>query len=392
MEGPLSVLHVIERIAERYGGPQHNVRDVCAALAARGHRVMVLTTDRDGTQRLSDVERRSLSSAHAWEVARVPPRGPALSRAFVGSSRKLVRGADLVHLHGIYSPATAVAAVAAIAQGVPYVQQLHGAATDYHWRQKRWKKAPYEALVQRPVMARASAVISMTEMEADQASRVFPAARMRILAPPVVEENGKVGSRQRPTESEVDGPQTIGFLGRLSEKKGAPILLGAFKRIVQEFPQARLVVAGPDDEDIGTRMKEEVRRSGLETRVSFPGLLLGEAKAALLGQIDIFALPSADESLGIAVVEAMHSGLPVVITDHVAIAGDVRSADAGIIAPRSEEGFADALRRLLRDRPEAARMGAAGQDLAVRKFSRSASTDGLERIYAEVMEAHQAAG
>jgi glycosyltransferase involved in cell wall biosynthesis len=370
-------------IAERYGGPQHNVREVCAALAARGHRVVVLTTDRDGSQRLSECDRHSLGDEHPWVVMPVPTRGPALTPAFVRRAGELMADADVVHLHGIYSPATAMAGIVADRKRVPYVQQLHGAATDYHWRQKRWKKAPYEALIQRRVISRAAAVIAMTEMEADQGSRVFPSARMRIVPPPVVDEPASAERSRRGGGAEGASP-TIGFLGRLSEKKGAPILLEAFSRIAQEFPDLRLVVAGPDDEGIGTRMKQEVDRLGLEGRVSFPGMVVGAEKAALLEEFDMFALPSADESFGIAVVEAMDEGLPVVITENVAIAGDVRSAGAGLIAPRSAAGFADAMAELLRNPSDAAGMGEAGRKLAVERFSRAASTAELERLYEEV--------
>ena len=378
------MLHIVGLIAERYGGPPRNVRDVCAALAARGHRVVVLTTDRDGSQRMSERDRRSLGSAHRWVVVPVPTRGPVLSPAFVRSTWDLMVDADLVHLHGIYSPATAVAGIVAHRRRVPYVQQLHGAATEYHWRQKRWKKAPYEALIQRRVISRAAAAIAMTEKEANQGSQVFPSARMRIVPPPVVDEERT--AKRSPRESRAEGGSaTIGFLGRLSEKKGAPILLAAFNQVAHAFPDVRLVVAGPDDEGIGARLKQDVDRLGLSGRVSFPGMVVGRQKAALLEEFDIFALPSADESFGIAVAEAMGEGLPVVITDEVAIAGDVRSARAGLIAPRSAEGFADALARLLRDPAQAAQMGAAGWKLAVQRYSTAASTATLERLYRAVI-------
>lgn len=382
---PVSVLHIVGLIAERYGGPPRNVRDVCAALAARGHRVVVLATDRDGPQRLSEADRSSLGSEHRWVIVPVPTRGPALSRDFVRRMQELLVDADVAHLHGIYSPATAVAGIIAHRTGVPYVQQLHGAATEYHWRRKRWKKAPYEALIQRRVIAHAAAVVAMTEKEAEEGLRVFPSARMQIVPPPVVDESAELPGTTLEEVATKRESITVGFLGRLSEKKGAPILLSAFSQIAEELPQARLVVAGPDDEGIGARMRREVDRLGLKERVSFPGMVVGAEKAAVIASFDLFALPSADESFGIAVVEAMNAGLPVMITEHVAIAEDVRSAGAGLIASRDEAGFASALRRLLRDPAEAARMGAAGRALAVERFSREASTADMERLYRAVI-------
>jgi len=289
-----------------------------------------------------------------------------------------------VHLHGIYSPATAVAGILARRARVPYVLQLHGAATEYDYGRKRWKKEPYDALIQRRLIAAAAAVLAMTEMEAEQGLRAFPDATMRIVPPPVVAD-APVADHGSAVGSGAAGPATIGFLARLSEKKGAPILLEAFRRLADEFPAARLIVAGPDDEGIGAAMSREVERLGLGGRVSFPGMVVGSEKADLLAEFDVFALPSADESFGIAVVEAMNAGLPVVITDEVAIADEVVRAGAGLSAPRTGEGFATALGDLLRDSAAAAEIGAAGRRLAIERYSRSASVDALMRVYREAI-------
>lgn len=377
----LSILHVIDWIAERYGGPARNVRDVSAALADRGHRVVVLTTDRDGTQRLPESERSRLSPGPDWEVVPVPTRGPGLSPDFARRAWNLVGEADVVHLRGIYNPASAVAGAIAVRRGVPFVQQLHGAATDYHWRQKRWKKAPWETLVQRPLLTRASAAIVQTEIEAVEGLKVFPTARMRLVPPPVIDDVAGAEPVARPAGR----PPTIGFLGRISEKKGAPILLAAFGRIAAEFPEARLIVAGPDDEGIGTELRREVDRLGLGERVSFPGMVVGAEKEKLLAEFDVFVLPSADESFGIAVAEAMAAGVPVVITEHVGIAGDIEAAGAGLVTARDAEGVAAALRRLLGDPEEAREIGAAGRRFALDSYTRSASMAALEQIYEDAV-------
>lgn len=378
----LSILHVIDWIAERYGGPARNVRDVSAALANRGHRVVVLTTDRDGPQRLSESERRRLSSGPDWQVVPVPTRGPGISPDFARRAWSLVNEADVVHLRGIYNPASAVAGAIAVRRGVPFVQQLHGAATDYHWRQKRWKKAPWEMLVQRPLLTRASAAIVQTEIEAEEGLKVFPTARMRLVPPPIIDDEAG------PDLAERSGvhPSTIGFLGRLSEKKGVPTLVAAFAEIEAKFPETRLVVAGPDDEGIGARMKREVHRLGLDSRVDFPGMVVGAEKAELLAEFAVFVLPSANESFGIAVAEAMAAGVPVIVTREVGIAGDIEAAGAGLVAPRDVEGIATALDRLLSDPSEARAIGAAGRRFALRSYTRSASVAALERIYQDALE------
>jgi glycosyltransferase involved in cell wall biosynthesis len=81
----------------------------------------------------------------------------------------------------------------------------------------------------------------------------------------------------------------------------------------------------------------------------------------------------------------MAAGVPVVITEHVALAGDVEGAGTGLIAPRTDEGFAVALRRLLSNPEEARKIGAAGHRFALRSYSRSASMAALEQIYEDAI-------
>lgn len=381
---PPSILHVVGLIADRYGGPPRNARDVVAALADRGERVKALTTDRDGRGRLAASDRRRLGEGREWVVAPVPTFGPALSPAFLRQLRSLIAGADVIHLHGIYSPATALAGMIARRASVPYVLQLHGAATDYDYNRKRWKKEPYDVVIQRRLVAEAYAVIAMSEMEAEQGLRAFPMASMRIVPPPIVDDAAAAGPPMRGGPRTRPGP-TVGFLARLNEKKGAPILLAAFARVAAEFPDARLVFAGPDDDGIGRSMEPDVERLGLGGRVSFPGIVVGADKEATLAAFDVFALPSEDESFGIAVVEAMNAGVPVVITEKVGIVDEIVTAGAGVSAPRSAAGFASALRNLLADPAAAAEMGAAGRRLARERYSRSAAVGSLMRVYWDVI-------
>ena len=233
-----STLHVVSWIAERYGGPPRNVRDVTAGLAARGDRVVVLTRIETGGRDSRAADRSGLDDSHEWVLARVPTWGPAVSPEFVRLAREQVGAVDLVHLHGIYSPATAIVGMIARRRGVPYVLQLHGAATDYDRGRKRWKKEPYDALIQRRLVAGATAVLAMTQMEADQGLTAYPDARMRIVPPPIVEDAADDGIEDggRSRDDGGRGP-TIGFLSRISQKKGAPILLEAFARLADRVPR-----------------------------------------------------------------------------------------------------------------------------------------------------------
>ena len=381
----LSILHVIDWISERYGGPTRNVRDVAAALADRGHRVVVLTTDRDGPRRFPESERGRLPAGPDWQVIRSPePGSERLARVRPpGMGARGSRPTSSISAGSTTRRARSAGAIA-VRRGVPFVQQLHGAATDYHWRQKRWKKAPWEALVQRPLLTRASAAIVQTEIEARRGKKVFPTARMRLVPPPVIDDEAAT----EPGGALPEGHhRRSGSSGRLSEKKGAPVLLAAFAGSAAEFPEARLIVAGPDDEGIGaTDAAGRSHRLGLDDTRQLPGdggrRREGRAAGGVrrlrssLRQRELrYRRRRGDGGRRAGRGERARSGSPATS----------RRRGRGWSRRETEEGIAAALRRLLGDPEARERVGAAGRRFALSSYTRSASMAALERIYEDAV-------
>ena len=160
----------------------------------------------------------------------------------------------------------------------------------------------------------------------------------------------------------IDGRErVVAFLGRISAKKGVPLLLEAFRSTAAAFPSTRLVIAGPDDEGIGRNL--EGPSLGLASRIGSrsQGSWAVRRSDHLLQRADVLVLPSADESFGISVAEAMAVGCPVVVSPDVAIEDVVRSSGAGLVADRDPAAISEALAHILGRPEEAAAMGAAGR-------------------------------
>lgn len=128
------------------------------------------------------------------------------------------------------------------------------------------------------------------------------------------------------------------FLSRIHEKKGVDLLIQAYaKTASQESP--RLVIAGPGmDSRYGKQMSELVTSLGLQDKVFFPGMLNGLSKWGAFYQCEAFVLPSHQENFGIAVVEALASGKPVLITRQINIWKEIANAHAGIIEEDNLQG------------------------------------------------------
>ena len=103
--------------------------------------------------------------------------------------------------------------------------------------------------------------------------------------------------------------------------------------MVRRRQDVHLVVAGPDNDGWGGRVRDWLQAAGLADYATFTGMLLGEEKLAALRDAQMFVLPSYSENFGLAVVEAMACGLPVVISDQVNIWREVAAAGAGLVGP-----------------------------------------------------------
>jgi glycosyltransferase involved in cell wall biosynthesis len=127
------------------------------------------------------------------------------------------------------------------------------------------------------------------------------------------------------------------FLGRIHEKKGCDILLQAFARIANGN-SIDLVFAGPDQSGWQAELKLLASRLGVSDRVTWTGMLQGPEKWGAYYAADAFVLPSHSENFGIAVVEALACGLPVLISKKVNIWREIVSDGAGLAAPDDLEG------------------------------------------------------
>jgi glycosyltransferase involved in cell wall biosynthesis len=112
----------------------------------------------------------------------------------------------------------------------------------------------------------------------------------------------------------------------------------------------------------------------------------GADKLAVLADADLFVLPSYSENFGIAVVEAMACGLPVVISDQVNIWREIEGDGAGLVTPCEAGAVADAIARLLADPELRRRMGAAGRAAVAQRYSWDKVGEQLEAAYARILD------
>lgn len=176
-----------------------------------------------------------------------------------------------------------------------------------------------------------------------------------------------------------DAP-VIGAVGRFTAEKGHAVLVDAFARVRGRLPKARLVLVGAGE--LEGDLRARVRGLGLEAAVSFAG---ERDSADFLPSFDIYVQPSLYESQGLAILEAMAAGRPVVATDVGGVRDAVRDGETGLLVPAADPGaMAGAILRLAGDPAASAAMAARARARVAEFHSAARMAGEYARLYKEL--------
>ena len=387
----MKILHVIANLAPRYGGPFKACWEMARAVAQLGHEVSIYTTNQDGPGTLQVPTDRPvwLEGVEVRYFPIQPPRFWSTSLPLAEGLRRKIKVADLVHVHNLYLFHDLVAGYYSRAYGIPYLIQPHGALDPFIYRRHRGRKQLLEWGFQNRNIRKAEAILFTTANEQELAGP-FIFQTPGLVVPlgidqaefELMPEPGRFRSRY----PEIGDKAIILFLGRVNFKKGLDILAKAFGAVARRRQDVHLVVVGPDNEGWGDRVRSWLKDEGVMERSTFTGMMLGPDKVAAYRDAAMFVLPSYSENFGLAVVEAMAAGLPVIISDKVNIWREVESAGAGKVVPCDVIKLTDEILDLL-DKPEMAhQMGQKGRKLVKDDFQWHNIAVRLEESYAAIIE------
>jgi glycosyltransferase involved in cell wall biosynthesis len=385
----VKVLHVIPSVSPLYGGPSFALKGMAEAVASLGIEVDVATTTANGRAELEVPLDRPVveEGVRYFYFRRQYPKAWTFSWPLTRWLRRHAGRYDVLHVHALFSYPTLSACQAARRHGVPYIIRPLGMLDPWALRSRHWKKAPYFRLLERRNVLGAAAVHTVSEHERCAIEALgLPVHVVTIplgVGPPAEGDEGHGASRKR---KEMDGIVNILFLSRLHPKKGIEILLDA-ARLRPQRDKMRFFIAGAGEEAYVRSLQDRAAAYGLEKRVTFTGFVSGAAKRRLFQEAHLFVLPSYDENFGMAVAEALSFGLPVVISEHVALAEQVAEAGAGRVVPCDAGELARALATLVADPDLCQRMGEAGGRLAQAAFSWPEIGKRLMALYEEVRAA-----
>jgi len=335
----MKFLHVLPSVDPRAGGPMEGVRQLGLKLLQRGHAVDVVTLDDPQDAYIADYPLPVVALGPSMGSYRYNRRlVPWLLAHAPSYDRIVINGLWQYHSYGSWRALRRL--------GLPYFVFTHGMLDPWFKRNyplKHLKKWLYWPWADYRVLRDATSVLFTCEEERLLARQSFwlYSAKEQVVAygtsqPP--QDAERLRAQFLAAHPQLQGKRVMLFLSRIHAKKGCDLLVRAFAQVAASHPDLHLVMAGPDQTGLVPGLQAMAADAGVGDRVSWPGMLRGDAKWGAFYAAEVFVLPSHQENFGIAVAEALGCGLPVLISDKVNIWREIETDGAGLVASDSAAG------------------------------------------------------
>lgn len=388
----MRVLIVVTSLAPEAGGTSATAVDLAETLRDLGHSVAIWTTELEvfggslSGERVRREKRRMIPGVDVryFDVQR--PARLAFSPALTAALAKEATNFDVAYLYSMYlHSAWGVALVLRRCQ-VPYIAFIHGSLYPFLRRKGRLRKGMSWYLFDRRYLKGAAAVHYASRGEYEVSKPKVPMTPGVIIPHSVDPEPTQGLPRHgcfRELHPELFDDFLFVFVGRLAPQKGVDVLIDAFAMVNSETPNTRLILAGPDQGE-GETLHRLAIRAGIADRVHFMGLVTGRDKLALLRDAGAWVCMSRADNFGMAAVEAMAAGVPVVLSANMGIHREVADSGAGFIVGLDRRAAAEAMRELALNAALRQDMGARGRRLVSQAYARDVVGRRMEQFFYDV--------
>ena len=394
----MNILHIVPYFypAWAYGGTPRVVFELCRELVKKGHNVTVYTTDvfdKDKRVEQSDVEIDGLALS---EVEGIKIKyfknisnslafnqkvfiSPAISKAL----KKNLKQFDMVHLHEFRTLQNAAAYKYLTKYKIPYIPSAHGSVL--RLMGKEFLKMLFDKSIGFKILKSAKRVIAVSNIEVEQYIKMGVERDRISLIPNGInisefENADKVKGNFR-RAYKLSDKKILLFIGRLNAIKGIDFLLNTFAILTKDIKDTILVIAGPDD-GYKNEIERRINLLNINDKVLLIDGLYGEDKISAMKDADMFIYPSRHEIFGIAPLEALMCGTPVIVTDNCGCADFLREANGGIVVKYQDiSGLLDSIQNILDKKEEAKKLASNGMELVQRQFNWNEITKDMIKLY-----------
>lgn len=358
-----------------WNGEVKIVGELAERLPSRGFRVSLATNPKAHV--LTRIDTDSLTVV----PLELNKKKPGVLRALPRDLRKLAdfiraEQVDLIHSHASFDTWTAALALRRYRLHVPLVRTKHNVKKIRTGAVNRW----YYSRAIDYVVAPSRAVLNDV-----QHSSLVPPDHLRFIPYGIRLDGSETypGTRaEARKELNLNPNETIiVYVSRLTMRKDPQVLAKAFLRLADQRPELRLVFVGLQD----AAVQRELDAIGQgHDRIEYWGQR--SDVPAILAAADIFVLPSITEAFGLAPLEAMRQGTPVIVSDAEGFKDFIEDGVNGLMFPaRNLDALVDALTRILDDSTLQERLSRAGRESVQDRFNVERMVDDYAALYREIL-------
>lgn len=271
---------------------------------------------------------------------------------------------DILHSH--HRLTTLAARIANSSAKIPLFVTVHE-----KWQNYRWFGAAFQG---------DRTIVMSTQMQKHLSHRFgFDPSRIRIIPNGI----GVPSSPAHQTPARNPDIFRLGFLGRLSSEKGAIVLLEAFIKLAQKYPDICLTFAGEGPEM--QFLLENARLAGIHDRVSFPGRI--REVGSFLRSLDLLIVPSFEDNFPTVILEAMREKVPVIATDVGGIPEIITDRETGLLVPCGQPAaLAGKIEELKKDPEVRFELANQAYQVFLSRFTAPIMAERLRKIYDERLQ------
>jgi glycosyltransferase involved in cell wall biosynthesis len=295
----------------------------------------------------------------------------------------LSHGFDVVNVQGTSNMAMIMAGLLA-----SYGMNQGCVCTSHGFSPPRWYSRGLTRKLMRGTLRHYGAVISISGYVEQRLARFFGADSPRLwtIYDGVDEAlfNPGVDSANLRQKLGLTGKRVILYSGRMTEKKGVQHLLKAFVLASRKSPELALVYCGRGD--LEPELRTMSQEMGLGGKVFFAGPIPHLELPPYYAMCDVLAVPSTYENLGLAPLEAMSTGKPVVASDTGGLPEIVENMKTGLLVPPGDpQALAEALLTITQDEGLAFSLGSAGRKAVLERFTLDRCAEATIGVYRSVL-------
>jgi glycosyltransferase involved in cell wall biosynthesis len=343
---PIKVLHVVPsyKPAFVYGGPIFSVSSLCEKTAEYGNEVTVFTTTANGKEDLPthDQKPKNVVGVDVFYFKRRTKGNSNFTPLLLYRLLKTAKKYDVVHIHSWWNLVVLPAVLICLIKGVKPILSVRGTMSSFTFNeQTNSPKALFHRFIGKYMM-RGCIIHATSHKELLECQEKIGNSKMFRLPNYINLDDAKDVAKQSS-----NAVFTIVMLSRLHPVKNIELVLECLGEFSSDFS---LVIMGEGEESYVRKLKTIALEKQISKQIEWLGSKSGKEKFEILAAADLFIQMSFTENFGNSVIEAAAVGTPVLISEMIGAADDVRQMELGRIVPLDKQKILDALSIMANDK------------------------------------------